>query len=217
MGQSNRNSMMSPRVSGAQTPSLRALPHVPHNDLNALFLFEPSAPFETLKMFQSRTNPDDEELHGKLDSFRTTVTNALQAMTSYLDHRIKSSHRKIELVYFVSHAMPRPGKNVCPKWFEWSEARKDALSECITNCGNVCRESQMQPKFYSCTTPSPVKPPPGMEGSNLGSREEDYFLPREDYEETTLRFQARDDIVMFINQTFLKKRATESAATLTLT
>merc|ERR1719229_1698066 len=70
--QSNRNSMMSPRVSGAQTPSLRALPHVPHNDLNALFLFEPSAPFETLKMFQSRTNPDDEELHGKLDSFRTT-------------------------------------------------------------------------------------------------------------------------------------------------
>ena len=78
---------------------------VPHNDLHILVIFEPILAFETLELYRDRST--DESLENHDDAYKATITDGYGMCCDYLRHRLQRSLKHIELVYFVSFAMPR--------------------------------------------------------------------------------------------------------------
>jgi len=163
----------------------------PHNDLDALIILEPLGCFEMLELYRERTSEDALlQLH---DRFSNTISAGFASCVQYLKHRIKHSVSLIQLVYFVTFALPVPNDDVCQKWYEWNGLRSESLREAVEQCKIECKESKMNPQFVCCATPISKGV---VRAQGDGEQKEDT-----EYVQSTLPFQRRHEIA----QTIIKK------------
>merc|ERR1712130_681399 len=75
----------------------------PHNDLDALIIFEPVKPFEILDLYRMRSK--DEPFISFQNQFEGILHGAFSGCVKYLNHRIKHTISHIKFVNFVVFAM----------------------------------------------------------------------------------------------------------------
>jgi len=123
----------------------------PHNDLDALVIFEPVKPWETLDLLRSTSK--EQSFTSRREQFAQTLQNAFVGCVKYLKHRIKHTIAHIRVVFFVTFAMPNPSESVHDCWYEFCRIRMEQLISTIRQCQTLCDACKMDTKFVSCITP----------------------------------------------------------------
>merc|ERR1712228_853292 len=123
----------------------------PHNDLDALVIFEPVKPFEILDLYRMRAK--DEPFISFQSQFEGILHGAFSGCVKYLNHRIKHTISQIKFVHFVVFAMPNPSSDVSSIWYDLCALRMDYIARAIEECSNLIFNNNADMKFQSFVVP----------------------------------------------------------------
>lgn len=177
----------------------------PHNDLDALVIFEPVKTFEILDLHRHTTK--DQSFLSVRVQFEKTLQNAFAGCVKYLNHRIKHTMTQIRYVFFVTFAMPNPSEDVSYIWYDLCKLRMRVISQTAVQCQKLCDESKM--KFFGCITPIDPKSfqtnsPASNEGNIYDNKDDvlaNYHFPDYLTYQSVLPFKNRIELSQHIRKT----------------
>ena len=192
----------------------------PHNDLDALVIFEPVKTFEILDLHRGTVK--EQSFKTLRNSFEKTLQAAFTGCVKYLKHRIKHTISQIRFVFFVTFAMRNPAEDVSQIWYELCQIRMKQISQTVTQCQKLCEESRM--KFFSCITPidpaSFSNNTPSSGDGNIYKDKDDvlanYHFPNYSTYQEYLPFKNRIELSQHIRKTLKPQLKFENASNRTI-